>query len=226
MPNSTSLPEVVLVQNTFINVKSDEEELPRTISDQTHARKRQPILVSKIETIEEATSAEWHPESHSMGILSSDGLQFTKTQFDGRLSMITEHLVRSSGVMRYVVELTSGHLSAADGIGFIFYDKLPCRINIQLIDSIFISRKGQVCIRLHGESTLKYQYICPLEIGMSVEMVVDLDKYTVTFSVYKEACLGSAAVNFAEIVPRLPHGALGFFCAILKNSGTRLTFKP
>ena len=223
----TSLPEVVLVQNTFINVKEDEEELPRTISDQTHARKRQPLLVTKVETIEEATSAEWHPESQSMGNLSSDGLQFTKTQFDGRLSMITESMVRSSGLVRYIVELTSGRLSAADGVGFIFYNKLPCRINIQLIDSIFISRKGQVCIRLHGESTLKYETIYPLEIGISVEMIVDLDNYAITFALHtSQACLGSASVSFAEIVPRLPHGANGFFCAILKNSGTRLTFKP
>jgi len=221
------VPDLVLVQNTFINVQTEEDSLPRTFSDQTHARARRPLLVAKIEPIREDASTvapqgpEWHEETASMGELSANRKEFTKFEFDGRLSMVTESEVRSQGIVRYLVHLTSGELSPADGVGFVFSDRLPCRMNIQLIDSIFISRRGLICTRVHDGPMLKHGSICPLLIGMSVELVVDLDRGFAQFAVHQPgACLGYETVEFGALAKRK-----GFLCAVLKNAGVTLTLQ-
>ena len=282
------------VNNTFLEVTGDEDdELPRTISDPTHARKKKPMFVTTIEGIKEegtskfasprhlddspklerapviadtpeatrikntstATSspsspaymrlhrvsrkpepvitpvtlsselipAKFHDAISSMGYLSPDKRIFEKREFEGRLSMLTEDTVRSSGEHTFAVALGGSSLSPADGIGFVFGDKLPFRRNIQLIESVFINRKGQVCIRSQDRLlSMRNNFAAPLELGRVVEVKIDLENCYAKFTVFDGASgswLGHAAVNFSELKEK----SSGFFCAVLKNTGTALT---
>ncbi|CAE7812353.1 unnamed protein product, partial [Symbiodinium sp. CCMP2456] len=53
----------------------------------------------------------FHPETARMGRLVPDGRTFTKEQFMGRLSVITEDRVQTHGVIKYAVQFCSGDLS-------------------------------------------------------------------------------------------------------------------
>merc|ERR1719361_394054 len=49
----------------------------------------------------------FHNETSRTGTLSEDGRRFTKEEFKGRLSVVTESEVRR-GVLRYAVQFTAG----------------------------------------------------------------------------------------------------------------------
>jgi hypothetical protein len=237
--------------------EDSEQSLPRTISDTTHTRSRndriQPAFVADFAPILEdrallhqhsvqmeedvltplmlplsPSDCQWHPESKTMGTLSSDGRTFTKLEFDGRLSMVTEDEVKESGTHRYLVKIeeSSATFSAADGFGFVFGDRLPCKRNIQKINSLFINKRGQACARLQGMDTIGHGYAHPVDKGMSVEMIVDLDNCSIAFTVFDktDASLGSTSFNFADIIHHTG-GKKGFFCAVIKHVDTTISFR-
>ncbi|CAE7745379.1 Ppm1l, partial [Symbiodinium microadriaticum] len=117
----------------------------------------------------------FHPETARMGKLVPDGRTFTKEQFMGRLSVITEDRVQTHGVIKYAVQFCSGDLSSADGVGFIFSNKLPCPKNIQKIVSIFANKTGRICVRAHAEVVRSEIGVKPLELGDWIELEMDLD---------------------------------------------------
>ena len=256
MPNSivsSLVSEMVLEKNTFLEVpiisEEDEQALPRTISDQTHSRLYRPryfgafapileerppsVSSSSVQTPEVSpvfvSNCRWHTESTKMGSLTDEGRRFTKeSKYDGRLSMLTEDQMKESGIHRYLVRIEDAtvNFSAADGFGFVFGDRLPCKKNIQVINSLFINKRGQACTRLHAMETVKHGVAHPIDKGMSVEIVVDLDNCGISFSVLdnKDSLLGSTSFNFGDVI-QYTGGKRGFFCAVIKHADTTVSFR-
>lgn len=188
----------------------------------------------------------WHEESSKMGELSSDAKSFTKIEFDGRLSMVTESSVHRSGTQRYVMQVEAGPVSVADGIGFVFSPTLPCKKNIQKIDSIFLNRKGKICSRVKNElEMLNTSTIGSIEVGTLVELIVDLDSLIAIFSIYSPPqgidhetmgllvrdestfstwLTGTAAVSIESVLAKSESKPVGHFCAVVKNSRTKIRF--
>ena len=186
----------------------------------------------------------WHDESATMGSLTDGCKAFTKKEFDGRLSMVTESSLHKSGVYRYVVYVEEGPMSVADGFGFVFSNALPCKKNIQKIDSIFINKKGKICARIHNEmEMLNTNSIGTIDVGSIIEIVVDLDKLEAGFSLYSPPrgidpttlsilvrdegtfstwMVGTATTSIESTVKKT--GKVGHFCAVLKNINTKLRF--
>ncbi len=186
----------------------------------------------------------WHEESATMGVLSENSKAFTKEEFDGRLSMVTESSLHKSGVYRYVVYVEEGPMSVADGFGFVFSNALPCKKNIQKIDSIFINKKGKICARIHNEmEMLNTNSIGTIDVGSIIEIIVDLDKLEAGFSLYSPPrgidpttlsilvrdegtfsnwMVGTATISIESTVKKT--GKVGHFCAVLKNINTKLRF--
>jgi len=188
----------------------------------------------------------WHEEAGRMGKLSSHGKAFTKVEFDGRLSMVTESQVHSSGIHRYVMQVQEGPVSVADGIGFVFSESLPCKKNIQKIDSIFLNRKGKICSRVRNEvEMMNSSGIGSIDVGSVVELIVDLDGLIAIFSIYSpprgiddetmailvrdEATFstwltGTAAISIEPVLSKCDAKPIGHFCAVLKNARTKIRF--
>lgn len=186
----------------------------------------------------------WHEESATMGSLLDSGKSFTKREFDGRLSMVTESSLHKSGVYRYVVYIEEGPMSVADGFGFVFSNALPCKKNIQKIDSIFINKKGKICARIHNEmEMLNTNSIGTIDVGSIIEIIVDLDRLEAGFSLYSPPrgidpttlsilvrdegtfsnwMVGTANTSIESTVKKT--GRVGHFCAVLKNINTKLRF--
>merc|ERR1712113_1191691 len=99
----------------------------------------------------------------------------TKVGFEGRLSVVSEAQVRTGGMHKFCVQFTSGELSKADGVGFIFSSKLPCKKNIQRIVSIFINQRGRICMRVCEDILRASARVRALKCGDWVEMIMDLD---------------------------------------------------
>jgi hypothetical protein len=223
----------VLSKNTFIEVVNEtaDHELFRTVSDQTHTRKykREESPIYQPAIIEECPiytdqSVSFHASVGSMGILEDGNKLFTKTEFDGRLSMVTESEILKTGKRSYLVELVTD-ISAADGFGFVFHNQLPCKKNIKLIDSIFISKKGHVCTRIHELPTVKHSELVNLEKGMIIGIEVDMDTNHIHFYVFdqKKILLANSSINFQETTSLLGLHE-GFFCAVLKHRKTTIRF--
>jgi len=134
--------------------------------------------------------AGWHAEAATMGWVDEETQKFVKDEkFSGRLSALSENQVRTKGVHRYCVSFHSEWvrtLSSADGLGFVFSDKLPCTKNIQKIKSIFLNKKGQIMIRRESE-LVKPQHKNGVERLISFEnesrvyLQIDLDKKEAAF---------------------------------------------
>jgi hypothetical protein len=186
----------------------------------------------------------WHDESSSMGTLTVGMKEFTKVEYDGRLSMVTESLVHREGTQRYLVYITEGPVSVADGFGFVFSSTLPCKKNIQKIDSIFLNRKGRICSRSGNElEILNSSSIGMIEVGSIVEIIVNLDTLEASFALYSPPAgvdaetlsilvrddktfsnwmTGSSKISMKSIVEL--SGRAGHFCAVLKNKHTTVRF--
>lgn len=126
----------------------------------------------------------FHQETNEMGVISPDFRTFTKMGYEGRLTLVTEAAVHSNGVHRYLVQFSSGELSRADGVGFVFSSRLPCPKNIQRIISIFLNQRGRICMRIFADIVRAHAYVKHIELGDWVEMVVNLDKQVVTFKIW------------------------------------------
>merc|ERR1719181_1233315 len=124
-----------------------------------------------------------------MGTVSQDFRTFSKVGYEGRLSVVSESRVHADGVQRFLVQFSSGDLSRADGVGFVFSPRLPCAKNIQRIVSIFVNQRGQICMRLFAEIIRASAYVKPLDIGDWVEMAIDLENKVATFNVWKPDAL-------------------------------------
>lgn len=188
----------------------------------------------------------WHEESTRMGEVESSGKSFTKLEFDGRLSMVTESSVHRSGTHRYVMQVEQGPVSVADGIGFVFSESLPCKKNIQKIDSIFLNRKGKICSRVRNElEMLNTSSIGSIDVGTLVELIIDLDSLVAIFSIYSPPrgidvetmailvrdessfagwLTGTAAVSIESVISKSECKPVGHFCAVVKNSRTKIRF--
>ena len=203
-----------------------------------------PINVPPATLLRPIEECRWHEESTTMGSLSKDGKTFTKLEFDGRLSMITNDKVFDGKVHRFMVHIESGPLSVADGFGFVFSPTLPCKKNIQKIESIFVSKKGKICSRIHNElETLNERSIGTIEVGSLIELIVDLESLVASFTLYcppnnldpetlailvrdqqtlSHWQIGSMEFTLKDIVKKT--GYIGYFCAVLKNKSTTLRF--
>eukprot|EP00927_Polykrikos_kofoidii_P077275 TRINITY_DN74232_c0_g1_i1.p1 TRINITY_DN74232_c0_g1~~TRINITY_DN74232_c0_g1_i1.p1 ORF type:complete len:832 (-),score=178.82 TRINITY_DN74232_c0_g1_i1:25-2349(-) len=129
----------------------------------------------------------FHPEVATMGKVSKDFREFTKVGYEGRLSVITERQVHTGGLHRYLVQFSSGELSKADGVGFIFSPRLPCKKNIQRIVSIFVNQRGRICMRVYQDVIRASAHVRSLKIGDWVEMAMDLDLHCVSFTIWSAA---------------------------------------
>ena len=187
-------------------------------------RRSAPVVGTELFDESHLTKTRWHEAIGSMGLLSADGRSFEKTEFEGRLSMITENVVRTNGSFKFAALIEGSSISAADGVGFVFGDRLPFRRNIQLIDSVFINKKGQVCVRSQQQLVnVQNSFAASLELGRIVQVNINLDNSTAVFSVYsgrEGACVGRAEINFAD---SFKGERTGFFCAVVKNTGTKIS---
>lgn len=129
----------------------------------------------------------FHREAAGFGAVSPDFRVFTKgPAFAGRLSVVSEGEVHMGGVHRYLVQFTSGELSRADGVGFVFASQLPCPKNIQRICSIFVNQRGMICMRIFGEVIKAPAHVKPLKIGDWVEVTMDLENRVSTFKLWTQ----------------------------------------
>ena len=104
------------------------------------------------------------------GVLPGDhrGFHASQVGYEGRLSVVSESQVHQDGLQRYLVqarlgaslvghncglffacliceiEFTSGELSRADGVGFVFSQRLPCTLACLGKKSINASFSGRV----------------------------------------------------------------------------------
>eukprot|EP00434_Breviolum_minutum_P010457 symbB.v1.2.009222.t1/scaffold582.1/size184522/8 len=179
----------------------------------------------------------FHPETAKMGLVSPDQRTFTKEQYMGRLSVITEDRVHREGsVNRYAVQFCSGELSNADGVGFIFSNKLPCPKNIQKIVSIFANKTGRICMRAHAEVLRsETSAVKPLELGDWIELEMDLQNRLATFTVWPVdgSMPSSATLNFGNtfqsirsLVPSIPDTqdcVSGYMAVVVKHTDVTVT---
>jgi hypothetical protein len=177
----------------------------------------------------------FHPECHQTMGVCPDLRWFTKQGFEGRLSTVTEDKVHTSseGLLRYVVQFVGGEMSPADGVGFVFSNKLPCPKNIQKIVSIFVNAAGRICVRVYEEMIKvpeKVAWLKQLELGDWVELAIDLDAKTVTFHVW--AChtyehRAEAHVDYGKHIEKYPkHSKVdlsqGYLACVVKNQHVTL----
>ncbi|CAK0843082.1 unnamed protein product, partial [Prorocentrum cordatum] len=169
-----------------------------------------------------------HRDAQDSGTVNEDSRTFTKQSYNGRLSIITEDQVHSSGVLRYAIKFASGELSSADSVGFVFSDKLPCPRNIQKLVSIFVNRTGRICMRALS-NVVRYDIgVKQLEVGDWVDLTVDLEGRIAEFTVWDTENKSASSASFAfgtalqqmmHEVPNLPQASCGYAACVVKNVG-------
>lgn len=204
------------------------------------------VVDSDDDTTTSATSDEqtpyegcrWHESAHSAGIVSGDGHIFTNTAGAGKLGrgrqggtvklatlcMVFDHNLRRGGKHQYNYAVLGGDLGPADGAGFVFDSKVR-RNNIQRMRSVFLNRRGQLCVRDHQNVTKLGARLPELSCGAIVVLVVDLDNLWLQFTVYlPDGSIGgtadvSAAGLFGNYGDHSPPNS-GFFCAVVTKDVT------
>lgn len=187
------------------------------------------------------TKHTFHQETKGMGMVRPDFRQFTKVGYEGRLSVVSESQVHQDGLQRYLVQFTAGELSRADGVGFVFSQRLPCAKNIQRIVSIFVNQRGQICMRAFAEIERAEAYVKPLELGDCVEMAVDLSQQVCTFNVLPawsvaswpvmagrpvstaEFSCGSRMASLSQAAQKPVKLNVGHLACVVKNVGVTIT---
>lgn len=185
-------------------------------------------------------SHSFHQETRNMGSVTPDLRQFTKVGYEGRLSVVSESQVHIDGVQRYLVQFSSGELSRADGVGFVFSPRLPCAKNIQRIVSIFVNQRGRICMRVFADIVRASAFVKPLECGDWVEMCIDLDNRIATFNVWPSTSNGwppatgtpssTAEFPFGNKLTKLNQAGskpvklnVGHLACVVKNTGVTVT---
>ncbi|PFH31802.1 hypothetical protein BESB_022940 [Besnoitia besnoiti] len=192
-----------------------------TSTASTASRPRGTELARKQTRTEDAGEAgarpQWHADAAKVGILSHGGRRFWKKRKAGMISLVYENALRSKGVHAYRYDILQGHVSAADGVGFVFANRVPCGKNIQTLWSVFVNRQGTLCKRM-GLQLVKQPPpgLGLLEAGSSVFLLVDLDRKLALFQMKNGAG--------TETEPRLldfgdmAQGAScsqGYFCVVI-----------
>eukprot|EP00928_Gymnodinium_smaydae_P045433 TRINITY_DN30285_c0_g1_i1.p1 TRINITY_DN30285_c0_g1~~TRINITY_DN30285_c0_g1_i1.p1 ORF type:complete len:442 (+),score=38.93 TRINITY_DN30285_c0_g1_i1:57-1382(+) len=137
----------------------------------------------------------FHQETREMGTITPDFRIFTKVGFEGRLSVVSESQVHTDGVHRYLVQFSAGELSRADGVGFVFAQRLPCAKNIQRIVSIFVNQRGRICMRIFADIVRASASVKTIELYDWVELIMDLDKKVATFRIWPPGPTGWPALD-------------------------------
>jgi len=181
----------------------------------------------------------FHREVEDMGVVAEGHRHFTKVGFVGRLSVVSESKVHQGGTQRYLVQFSDGELSRADGVGFVFSNRLPCAKNIQRIVSIFVNQRGRICMRILNEIVRASAQVKTLQIGDWVEMAVDLEEQTVVFNVWQSSENGWPDPEKACSTATFPYGrrlrrlnkahhrtfnlSAGHLACVVKNVGVTIT---
>lgn len=176
---------------------------------------------------------QWHSSALCVGTLTDHGHIFTKTKSEPRrvmngyelspLTILFEKNLHASGCRRYRYAIQRGEVGPADGVGFVFDNKIR-RTNIQQMRSIFLNRHGQLCIRDRGGITKLKCSLPKLSHAISVTLTVDLESDAVCFEVdsvngkdsYSARILHCS--SYFTTQPCLPRS--GFFCAIVTGNIT------
>lgn len=166
----------------------------------------------------------FHQETKGMGIVQPDFRQFTKVGYEGRLSVVSESQVHQDGLQRYLVQFTSGELSRADGVGFVFSQRLPCAKNIQRIVSIFVNQRGRICMRAFAELERASAFVKPLELGDCVEMAIDLTNQVCCFNIWE--CTDSGWPDLTGKPASSAELNFGARMSSLSQAGRRATAAP
>jgi len=176
----------------------------------------------------------FHMESRGTGELSEDCRTFTKREYQGRLSVITEAEMHSSGISRHIIQFTKGELSAADGVGFVFSRTLPCPKNIKRITSMFVNRSGRICLRGGSNVVRSNTSVSKLRVGDWIEMTVDLEKMVASFVVWPASgmCPSSAVFAFGSAlndlniqVSRPGQPVCGYLACVVQNLGVTMAIR-
>ena len=159
-----------------------------------------------------------HPSAARSGYLSTDSRLFTKSiHYDGRLSIITGDHVHASGAEEYAVHFLGGTLSDADGIGFVFDQKLPCTQNIQKIESVFLNRDGRICTRRMNVVEDMGSGLPSLAVGDVVMVNVDLGGHVVTFTSWRGGRGVRASVDYSGFTCNQ-----GYLACVVKHANVTL----
>merc|ERR1719235_6506 len=181
----------------------------------------------------------WHKSAESVGILSEDGHVFTKTAGPRRsrmsnrgtqvelasICMVLDSSLRCGGVHRYCFEIMDGELGAADGAGFVFDSKVR-RNNIQRMRSVFLNQRGRICLRNGNQVTKLNAKLPPLDVGVCLTMLIDLNSLMARFNLTNVPGVGASGATVDVSLDGLfdmgnnEQLRTGFFCAVVTGSIT------
>lgn len=180
---------------------------PGQQSDQENAgRQGEMASLSMLCSSADSRPARWGTTAPYVGDVSEDGHELTKTTVGPRkyhdngtqlstLCMIFERDLREGGIHSYTYTILEGDVGAADGVGFVFDNKIR-RNNIQKMRSVFLNRHGKVCVR-DQTKIWKYEETLPrLACGTVVKLVIDLDASEATFVVVPSMSNGKRQSSF------------------------------
>ncbi|KEP62455.1 UNVERIFIED_CONTAM: hypothetical protein HHA_208510 [Hammondia hammondi] len=164
-----------------------------------------------------AAGPQWHPDAAKVGLLSNNGRRFWKKRKAGMISLVYENVLRSSRVHAYRYDILQGNVSAADGAGFVFANRVPCGKNIQTLWSVFVNRQGTLCKRM-GQNLVRLPPpgLKPLEAGTSVFLLVDLDCKVAVFQMRTAAGTETPprVVAFQDMA-ETAGCSQGYFCVVI-----------
>jgi len=136
------------------------------------------------------------------------------------ICMVYDESLRCGGMHRYHYQILDGGLGAADGAGFVF-DSQVRRNNIQRMRSVFLNRRGCICLRDHQRVQRLGARLPQLAAGMCLTLDIDLDSLQLQFVVFGSDGFvsGVAEVQLGELFDetKVANGELrsGFFCAVV-----------
>lgn len=179
----------------------------------------------------------WHNSANSVGCISADGHIFTKTTAGEKtakdrqgnalklasICMVFDETLRCGGQHQFNYTILAGELGAADGAGFVF-DSRVRRNNIQRMRSVFLNRRGQLCVRDQQQVHKLGTQLPPLSTGMQVMLSVDLENCRFQFTLcdvqgvvcgFTELC--AAGLFSSDSLRSLRSG---FFCAVVTKDIT------
>lgn len=158
---------------------------------------------------------------------SEDCRSFTKRQKGRRLSLVSENQVHHRGTVCYIIAFTAGDLSRADGVGIIFSQGLPRSSDIQKIISVFLNRTGRICSRINQRVTRLASSLPQIEVGDILEVVNNMDMYTLTFTVWAKAGTEfRATISYSEVAIAMGFEGKpvpGHLAVVVKNPGVSVS---
>jgi len=178
----------------------------------------------------QSAQCRWHASAGTVGTISADGHVFTKNKSSQKvvlngqgmpmelstICMVFDSTLRQRGKHVYNYQILSGELGAADGAGFVFDSKVR-RNNIQQMRTVFLNKRGVICIRNRADVHKLKAKLPPLEAGMCLTLDVDLDKHHLTFAVSNakgESAVAEVALEGLFDISKVSFQS-GFFCAVV-----------